>query len=164
MKLIIQKNCLYFNGLKFPCAIGVNGVSKNKREGDGCTPYGVYKFNQIYYRADKLNADIFNENFIRISKSDGWCDDPKSDFYNQFIKFPFSGSAENLYRNDDIYDIVCVINYNMCPTIPGKGSAIFLHVAHDDYKGTQGCIALSKKDLLQILPMITKDIIIDIRG
>ena len=163
MKLLIQKNFLYLNDLKLPCAIGKNGVSKNKIEGDGCTPFGEYKFKEIYYRADKLRGFNLINNLIAISPNDGWCDDPKSEFYNQFISFPFTQSAEKLYRDDDIYDIVCVIDYNINPTQPGKGSAIFLHVAHDDYRGTEGCIALSKNDLLEIVPQIKKDTIIDIK-
>lgn len=162
MKLLIQKNFLYFNEFKFQCAIGKNGITENKREGDGCTPFGKYRFNEIYYRADKLDDLNFNHNFIKISPYDGWCDDPNSEFYNQFIKFPFQYRAEKLYRDDDIYDIICVIDYNMNPTELGKGSAIFLHVAHADYQGTQGCIALSKGDLLEILPQINKETIIDI--
>jgi len=164
MKLIIQKNSLYIDNVKYRCAIGTNGITKNKIEGDGCTPYGKYNFKDIYYRADKLGDLCFNNNSLKILPDDGWCDDPKSNFYNKFIKFPFSHSAEKLYRNDDIYDIVCVIDYNISPTVSGKGSAIFLHVAHTDYRGTQGCVALSKKDLLKIAPQITKDTIIDIKN
>ena len=164
MKLLVQKNFLYINELKIPCAIGVNGITKNKIEGDGCTPYGSYKFREIYYRADKLGTLKFNNNAFEISPRDGWCDDPESQFYNQFVQFPFSQSAEKLYRGDDLYDIVCVIDYNINPTKPRKGSAIFLHVAHEDYRGTQGCIALNKKDLLQIAPQINMDTIIDIKN
>ena len=164
MKFILQKNFLYFNNLKFPCAVGKNGITENKKEGDGCTPAGVYKFNEIYYRADKLESIIFNKNALKISKNDGWCDDPDSEFYNQFIKFPFAHSAEKLYREDDLYDIVCVINYNISPTEPGKGSAIFLHIAHADYRGTLGCIALSKEDLLKIVNQINSDTVIEIKN
>ena len=163
MKLIVQKNYLYINENKLPCAIGKNGVTKNKKEGDGCTPFGKYKFNEIYYRADKMGALDLNIESFPISSNDGWCDEPQSQFYNQLIKFPFSQSAEKLYRNDEIYDIVCIINYNTNPVKPGKGSAIFLHVAHEDYRGTQGCIALSKIDLLNVISQITKNTLIDIQ-
>ena len=49
---------------------------------------------------------------IPINKNSGWCDDIRSTYYNKFIKFPFSYNAEFLYREDDIYNIICVINYN----------------------------------------------------
>ncbi len=164
MKLLIQKNFLYANEIKFPCAIGKNGITKNKTEGDGCTPFGCYKFNKIYYRADKLGDLKINLNAETISSNYGWCDDPNSKYYNKLIKFPFSQSAEELYRDDDLYDIVCVIDYNINPTQSGKGSAIFLHVAHEDYRGTEGCIALNKRHLLQIVSKITTKTIIDIRS
>ncbi|GIR04639.1 MAG: hypothetical protein CM15mP16_00160 [Candidatus Pelagibacterales bacterium] len=55
-----------------------------------------------------------------IEKNDGWCDDPKSKLYNQHIKFPFDASAEKLFRDDDLYDLLCVINHNTDPIVPGK--------------------------------------------
>ena len=85
-----------------------------------------------------------------ISQDDGWCDDPNSIYYNQLIRFPFKESAEHLYRADDIYDIVCVLNYNTSPVVPNKGSAIFLHAAHFDYRRTAGCIAIKLKTLRTI--------------
>ena len=163
MELLVQKNFLSYNGLKLPCAVGKNGITKNKVEGDGCTPFGKYKINEIYYRADRLGKLKFMINSHIISSDDGWCDDPESTYYNQKICFPFEQSAEKLYRQDNIYDIVCIINYNTKPVIAGNGSAIFLHVAHDDYRGTEGCVALKMNDLLNLIPKIDKDTLIDIR-
>ena len=81
----------------------------------------------------------------------GWCDSPKSTNYNKLIKFPFQESAEKLYRNDSIYDIIIITNYNMNPIIRGKGSAIFLHIARNNYKPTRGCIAISKRNMRSLL-------------
>jgi L,D-peptidoglycan transpeptidase YkuD (ErfK/YbiS/YcfS/YnhG family) len=86
----------------------------------------------------------------------GWCDDPKSNFYNQQIKLPSIFGHEELYRKDSIYDIIIVLNYNMNPIIKGKGSAIFIHVTKN-YKPTKGCIALKKIDLIKILNLIKKN-------
>jgi L,D-peptidoglycan transpeptidase YkuD (ErfK/YbiS/YcfS/YnhG family) len=87
----------------------------------------------------------------------GWCDDSKSKYYNKQIKIPSKDSHEILYRKDNIYDIVCVINYNINPTLKKKGSAIFLHVARNKYQKTRGCIALKKKHLRKLLPLINKN-------
>ena len=76
--------------------------------------------------------------------------------YNKQIKFPFRYSAEKLYRKDNIYDLLINIKYNFSPVVKGKGSAIFLHIADRKYKPTEGCIGLSKKDFLKILPLISK--------
>ena len=92
----------------------------------------------------------------------GWCDDPSSKDYNRLIKFPFKFGAERLYRSDNIYDIILVLNYNYNPTVKNKGSAIFIHVATKDYKLTRGCIAISKKNLRRIVKLIDKKTIVKI--
>ena len=92
--------------------------------------------------------------FAVIEKNDGWCDDPKSKLYNQHIKFPFDASAEKLFRDDDLYDIICVLNYNTNPIVPGKGSAIFLHICKPNFAGTEGCVAIEKKNILKLVNLI----------
>ena len=87
----------------------------------------------------------------------GWCDDPKSSKYNKLIKYPFSYGSERLYRSDNIYDIVIVLNFNMNPILKNRGSAIFIHVAKNNYSPTKGCIALKKIDLRRLLKIISKD-------
>ena len=94
---------------------------------------------------------------IPINKNFGWCDDICSTYYNKFIKFPFSYSAEFLYREDNIYNIICIISYNTNPIIKNKGSAIFLHVTNTDYSGTAGCLALKQDDLIELLQNIDLD-------
>lgn len=163
MKLVVKNGFLINGNLKLKCSIGYNGLSNNKSEGDGCTPVGSFKIIKILYRPDKISNCTFILDSEVIEKLDGWCDDIHSDSYNQKVKFPFDLSAEHLYRNDDLYDIVCIIDYNLDPIIRGKGSAIFLHVASEDYSPTQGCIAIKKNELLQIAMKLDKnsEIIID---
>jgi len=84
----------------------------------------------------------------------GWCDDPKSKMYNKLIKLPFNYSHEKLYKKENIYDIILVIDYNMNPVKKNKGSAIFIHIAKKNYKKTEGCIAIKKKEFLKILKVI----------
>ena len=84
----------------------------------------------------------------------GWCDDPKSKKYNQLIKLPNKYSHEKLYKKNNTYDLLLVLDYNMKPIIKNKGSAIFIHVAKRNYKPTAGCIALKKKDLLKLTKII----------
>ena len=86
----------------------------------------------------------------------GWCDDSRSKKYNKEINFPFNYKAEKLYRKDKIYDLFINIKYNYKPAIKKRGSAIFLHTANNKYKSTKGCVAISKKDFLKILPLINK--------
>ena len=157
MELLVKDNHLFIKEEKLQCAIGLNGLTENKREGDLSTPVGTFRFDRIYYRADRLGNLKFIMNSSIINKHDGWCDDQKSDLYNQHIQFPFQGSAEHLYRDDHIYDIICVLNYNTSPIIPGRGSAIFLHIANPDFSGTEGCIAIEREALINTSTNLTAD-------
>ena len=81
----------------------------------------------------------------------GWCNDSKSKNYNKLIKLPSNNSYEKLYRKENIYDIILVLNYNMSPVIKNKGSAIFIHISRKNYKKTEGCVAVKKRDLIEIV-------------
>ena len=155
MDLLVKNNHLFLKNRKLQCALGINGLTDNKKEGDLSTPSGTFRFNKVYYRADKLGKMYFQINSSVIQTNDGWCDDQESEFYNRFIQFPFSDSAEHLYRDDDVYDIICVLDYNTSPIIYGRGSAIFLHVAKPNFVGTEGCVAIEKEPLIEIATNIT---------
>ena len=157
MIIVKKSGYLKYKNFKYRCALGKAGVNKKIKEGDGITPKGVFKITKIYYRADKIKVIKTNIKKIKITKNMGWCDDPVSRFYNQQIKLPSKFSYEKLYRSDDLYDLIAVINYNTNPVIKNKGSAIFMHVSENSYKKTQGCIALKKKDLINILTKIKKN-------
>jgi L,D-peptidoglycan transpeptidase YkuD (ErfK/YbiS/YcfS/YnhG family) len=154
MSIRVKKNYLTFKSNEFQCSIGRSGFSENKKEGDGFTPVGTFYIDNVYYRADKIKKLNTKINKIIIHESDGWCDDPRQKKYNQLIQFPFNFSAERLYREDSLYDVVGVLNYNHNPIVPGLGSAIFIHIAKDDYGPTEGCIALNQEDLLYLLSLI----------
>ena len=139
-------------------------MTNNKREGDGKTPVGIFRFTEIFYREDKISKLDFKIKTNIIQKNYGWCDDPRHEMYNKLIKLPSIASAENLYRNDTIYDLLIVINYNMDPVVPFKGSAIFLHIAHDDLKSTEGCIALRRDDLLNVAENISENTVLIIES
>ncbi len=92
----------------------------------------------------------------------GWCDDSKSEKYNQLINLPFNYSHEKLYRRENIYDIILVLNYNMNPIKKNKGSAIFIHIAKKNYKKTEGCVAIKKVELLRLLKFLRSGTIVKI--
>ena len=155
MHIKLKNKKLYFHDYKIKCAIGKSGISAYKREGDGCTPKGIFKFKYIFYRKDKISKLKTKLKKIAIKKNMGWCDDPKSKCYNKLIKFPFKYSAEKLFLSKNIYDLILVINYNMKPIIKNKGSAIFIHIATKKYTPTKGCLAISKKNLKILLEKIS---------
>ena len=155
MHIIIKNKKLFFYHYKIKCAVGKRGISKKKIEGDFKTPKGSFKILNIFYRKDRVFNLKTNIPKSPIHKNMGWCDDPGSAKYNKLIKFPFSYRAEKLYRSDNIYDIILILNYNMRPTIKNKGSAIFIHVAKKQFSSTKGCVAVAKKELKKIIKKIT---------
>ena len=156
MDIIIKKHFLLCKGYKLQCSIGKSGIKHLKKEGDLATPKGTFKLGLLYYREDR-NKSLESKIKKRVIKKNmGWCHDNRSKKYNQEIRFPFKYKAEKLYRKDKIYDIFINIKYNCHPTVKKKGSAIFLHLANNNYKPTSGCVAIKKKDFLKILPLINK--------
>ena len=132
------------------CAIGKKGIGYKKKEGDLITPKGQFKIKLILYRKDRVKLKTKLKK-VAIQKNMVWCDDPKSQRYNQLVKLPFNFRHEKLYKKENIYDIVLVLNFNMSPTKKNKGSAIFIHVAKKNYKKTEGCVAIRKSELLKIV-------------
>ncbi len=156
--IIINKSVyLKDKNLKFRCALGKAGIGKKKIEGDSITPRGKFNIVKIYYRSDRVKKISSKYRLIKISKNMGWCDDPNSKSYNQLINLPTKYTHEKLYRKDNVYDLLIVLNYNIMPTIKNKGSAIFIHVARKNYKKTSGCIALKKNHLTKLIKTIKKD-------
>ena len=162
MIIINKSKLLKFNNVKFRCALGKSGIGDKEIEGDNVTPRGIYRIVKIYYRKDRIKKITSKFKLIEITKIMGWCNDIKSKKYNQLIKLPTKYSHEKLYRKDNVYDLILVLNYNMKPTIKNKGSAIFIHVTRENYQSTQGCIALKKNNLIKLISKINKNIKIKI--
>ncbi len=135
------------------CALGPSGIVSDKKEGDGATPAGQYPLRRVLYRPDRLAPPATGLPLAPLSPDDGWCDDPHSVAYNRPVKHPFEGSAEYLWRTDHLYDICVILGHNDDPPVPGRGSAIFFHLCHDDYRPTEGCIAVSEADIRTILAL-----------
>jgi len=156
MIIVKKSGYLKYKNIKFRCALGKGGVKKKEKEGDNITPKGTFKILNIYYRADRIKKLKLFIKKIKIKKNMGWCDDPKSQYYNKQIRLPSRFSHEKLYRHDNLYDLIAVINYNIKPIIKNKGSAIFLHIAKKNYEPTKGCIAIKKRDFLLLINNLKK--------
>jgi L,D-peptidoglycan transpeptidase YkuD (ErfK/YbiS/YcfS/YnhG family) len=162
MIIIKKSGYLEYKNLRFRCALGKAGIKKKKKEGDNITPEGTFKIIKVYYRPDKIKNFVTSIKKKKIKKNIGWCDDPVSNSYNKEIKLPSRFGHEKLYRKDNLYDLILVLNYNTNPIIKNKGSAIFIHIAKKNYEPTAGCVALKKKDLVELLKKIKKKIKIKI--
>jgi L,D-peptidoglycan transpeptidase YkuD (ErfK/YbiS/YcfS/YnhG family) len=134
-----------------PVALGRSGLGALKREGDGGTPLGRFTIRRVLYRADRVPRPSTKLPLRAIRDNDGWCDDAADRNYNRLIKLPTRRSAEGLKRADHLYDLVLVLGYNDLPRVRGRGSAIFMHLARPGHSPTEGCIALTQRDLLALL-------------
>ena len=152
-----NKYTLHVDDFIFKCCIGKGGLTRNKKEGDKKTPIGKFGIENLYFRKDRINKPNTLLKCIEIKKNMGWCDDsnyPKK--YNKLIKINNYIGHEKLKRKDNKYDLIIPIKYNFKKPKVGIGSCIFLHLTNN-YKSTDGCIALKKKDFLILLKIIKKN-------
>ena len=149
-----NKDTLIVDEFEFKCAIGKNGLKKNKIEGDKSTPKGIFSLGKLYYRSDRVPKPETNLTTKNITKNIGWCDIPNNKYYNQEVTSLRNVNKENFFRKDSKYNYLIVINYNK-NKIKNKGSAIFIHLTQD-YKPTNGCIAMNENDFLILVKLINK--------
>lgn len=143
-------------GERTPCAIGRSGSTSAalKREGDGATPIGGWPLLGVLIRPDRLPAPGTSLPWRWLRPTDGWSDDPADPAYNRPVVHPHRFSAERLWRDDHIYDIIIVLGHNHQTVVPGAGSAIFWHVAQPDFRATEGCVAIAGDILFALLPKL----------
>ena len=149
-----NKDTLIFDEFKFKCAIGKNGLKKNKIEGDKSTPKGIFGLGKLYYRSDRVPKPETNLTTKKITKNLGWCDISNNKYYNQEVSSLKNVNKEKFFRKDNKYDYLIIINYNE-NKIKNKGSAIFIHLTRD-YKATNGCVAVNENDFLILAKLINK--------
>ena len=142
---------LRYGPLHFPCSLGRGGRRALKRETDGASPVGFWPLRRAFYRADRLVRPKTLLPLQPLRRHDGWCDAPRDRNYNRHVNHPYHASAEHLWRQDDLYDIIVILGHNDLPRVKGLGSAIFLHVASNGYQPTEGCIGLKKAHLIRLL-------------
>ena len=150
-----NKHSLKVGDFLFDCCVGKGGVSYKKIEGDKKTPKGLYNIGELYFRKDKIKKFFTKLKCKEIKKNMGWCDDILNKKYNKMIKIKKNIKHEKLFRNDNKYDLLIPIKYNFNKPKKGLGSCIFIHLTQN-YKPTNGCIALKKKDFLIMLKLIDK--------
>jgi L,D-peptidoglycan transpeptidase YkuD (ErfK/YbiS/YcfS/YnhG family) len=159
----IVQGRLQAGAVTVPCAIGASGIRRDKREGDLATPAGAWPLLNGFYRADHGPRPKAWRPLQRLRQDMGWCDDASSGVYNRPVHLPFAAGHEIMWRDDGLYDVVIVLGHNLHPRRKVRGSAIFLHCAHDDLKPTAGCIALRPGDLRRLLPRLSAKTVLVVR-
>lgn len=159
-----QRAYLVFGHFRVPCVLGRSGVKALKREGDMATPRGRFRLRGVFYNPDRGPRPVTTLALRSLRRTDGWCDSPSDRNYNRLVSLPYRGSAERLWRNDGVYDVVIVLGYNDMPRVRNRGSAIFMHLARPGFPATEGCVALRGADLRRVLQVVTRqsEIIIEI--
>jgi L,D-peptidoglycan transpeptidase YkuD (ErfK/YbiS/YcfS/YnhG family) len=150
--------------LQWRCALGRSGIATDKVEGDGTTPAGRFPIRRLLYRPDRVREIACAFTLQPMSPADGWCDAPEDPAYNRLVTRPYPASHEAMWREDAIYDLVLVIGHNDDPVVPGKGSAVFLHLARADFSPTDGCVAFARADFIRLLGSLDRSTHIVIRG
>jgi L,D-peptidoglycan transpeptidase YkuD (ErfK/YbiS/YcfS/YnhG family) len=138
--------------LSVPCALGRSGRNYLKREGDGGSPVGIWLLRRIYYRNDNIVRPLSKLPASPIKGGWGWCETVGDRNYNRRVNLPYAAAHEDLKRSDHLYDIVVESSHNQRPRIQGRGSAIFFHIARQNFTPTAGCIAVTLKDMRKVLP------------
>jgi len=145
-------------------ACGRGGVRADKREGDGASPAGTFPLLYGYYRADRIARPESRLAMSALQPDDGWVDDPADPNYNRPVKLPYAASHEKMWMEEPLYDLVVVIGYNTDPVVPGRGSAIFVHIARPDFSPTAGCIAIERGVFAGLLSLLGPGSTITIRA
>jgi L,D-peptidoglycan transpeptidase YkuD (ErfK/YbiS/YcfS/YnhG family) len=137
----------------YTARLGRNGLSSNRREGDGTTPTGTYRIGRTMYGNEPNPGVRFQ--YRRLRCGDWWNEDSSSPTYNTFQHVrcgttpPFGGGSEGMWQQPRAYPFLAVIEYNTRPVVPGRGSGIFLHAQTGG--PTIGCVSLRKAELRAVL-------------
>ena len=148
---------------RVPCALGRSGITRNKREGDGATPAGRYEILAIRYRPDRIRRPATRLPLQASRPSDGWCDALGDRNYNRPVRLPYRRSAETMWREDHLYDVVAILDWNVSRRSQGRGSAIFFHLARPGFLPTEGCVAVRPADMRKILQRLKPGAAIEVR-
>lgn len=145
-----------WGGIIRRCAVGRNGIGSKQREGDGITPAGKWPLRRVFFRGDRLDLPKTILPVEKIDHNDAWCDIPGDPNYNRLVRLPYATLSERLWRDDHLYDVITVVGFNDSPVVQGGGSAIFIHVAQEDYAPTEGCVALAVVDLVPAIEQLRR--------
>ena len=124
--------------------VGWNGLADRRREGDGTTPTGAFTIGRVMY-GNAPDPGV-RYRYRRLACGDWWNEDPRSPTYNTFqhvrcgSRPPFRTTTPGLWQERRAYRHFAVIEFNMRPVVPGRGSGIFLHAQTGS--STNGCVSV----------------------
>lgn len=141
--------------------IGRGGIypASEKYEGDGRTPEGIYTIGECFGNTyPECNMKV---PFTLLCEDDYWDGDSTSPTYNTHVKgsamsqeWLDKGEYEHLIKYTASYKYAAMINYNVSPAVPQKGSAIFLHIPSPGSTSSAGCVVIPEEYMIKALEMI----------
>ena len=142
-------------GSAMPATLGRTGIipGEQKREGDGHTPAGLHGIGLAFGYEKSLATGLA---YRQATDDDYWVDEPSAPSYNRWVKGKPSVSAERMRRDDGAYEVGAVLEWNTELPVPGRGSAIFLHVWGGRDEPTAGCVAMSEADVRRVLAWLDR--------
>ncbi|PTM96317.1 L,D-transpeptidase family protein [Mycoplana dimorpha] len=147
---------LQYGPVRLPAAIGRSGTTPFKREGDGATPIAPMRLLHGFIRGDRLRG-VATPLPLRRTRADMlWCDAPDHPSYNRLVRAPFLASHEEMRRADGLYDVCLVLDWNITSRRRNRGSAIFFHLIRPAFEPTAGCVAITARDMMRLLPVLRR--------
>lgn len=134
--------------------VGIDGVSTNASEYISHTPYGLYPLGTAFGICDNPGTSM---DYFKVTQDSYWVSDVNSAYYNQHVEGTENKdweNAEHLIDYAGSYDYCVFIEYNVNPTVSGKGSAFFLHVGNAP---TAGCVAIPRENMIATLQWLDKE-------
>ncbi|WP_276119832.1 L,D-transpeptidase family protein [Pararhizobium qamdonense] len=151
-----------FAGRTEEAAIGRSGTTARKREGDGATPIAPMRLIGGYVRHDRITR-LQTALPLRFTPKDLlWCDEPRHALYNRPVSVPFTPSHEKMCRDDKLYDVCLVMDWNLRSRKRNGGSAIFFHLAKPGYPPTEGCVAVSLPAMKRLLRFMRRGTVVKV--
>ncbi|HAZ16027.1 MAG: hypothetical protein A2Y28_03040 [Chlamydiae bacterium GWC2_50_10] len=144
----------------FPVVVGKRGMGWGrevelagplKEEGDLRAPCGLFLLGPLFGKKIKKE---FKMPFLTLQACHVCVDDSSSLWYNRIISEKEVNkdwkSSEKMRREDGLYELGVIIQYNTDPVVPHRGSCIFMHSWRGPNRETMGCTAMAKENLFRL--------------
>jgi len=150
-----------------PCVVGEGGLvaASLKREGDKCTPIGVFPLR--YGLFDSGAVPDFGRGlafpFVPASADMIW--EEEGENYNRLVRVAAKDRPDERLtrkRDEPLFDVIVPIGFNDAVPEAGRGSALFIHAARADMRGTAGCVAVPRDQILELARRLVPGMMIDI--
>jgi para-nitrobenzyl esterase len=145
-------------GRAVPVVVGSKGLAWDKHEGDGRSPAGIFPLGTVFGFAAPEHALAMP--FRLVTPNTECVDDARSARYNTLVERQAQSvdwaSSEQMRAVDPGYRIGVVIDYNGAPSVPGRGSCVFMHIWSEPTEGTAGCTAMAEPDIRDVVSWLDR--------